>query len=73
MIHGKYIILKNSSPILLPLSSAHSDNFSKKDCLSAGYFKYDGKKFECYGESKSLNLKCRDNEDSDLLNVFFKF
>jgi|WetSurMetagenome_2_1015567.scaffolds.fasta_scaffold754247_2 hypothetical protein len=71
MIQGKYIILKSGLPVLLSIASVHSDNYKKKDCEFAGYFKYDGKNFECSGESKSLGLTCGKN-DAEILKTFFK-
>jgi hypothetical protein len=70
---GKYIILENGLPVILPSASNHNSYFQKKDCRSAGFFSYSNNTgFKCYGESESLGLSS-EKDDHTILNVFFKF
>lgn len=40
------------------------------ECISAGFVRHDGVRFNCSGGSESLKLKSRPHEDSVLMNSF---
>ena len=75
----KYIIFKSDLPkyILIPELMKHSDFIKNiNEILNAGFVQFsivngsftNELSAYCYGESKSLNIKSRGKEDSDLIN-----
>ena len=70
MLKGKYVILNNGLPILLPSGMLHSDNFKEKDVSYAACWKIKDGTFICYGRSKSLNKEMGRN-DANVLSSFF--
>jgi len=72
----KYIITSGNLPIIFSEGQKHSD-FKMFDPISAGFVKFNvfitddlepKISAECYGESESLGLKSRPNEDETLIN-----
>jgi hypothetical protein len=73
-MNGKYIIVENSEieqPVLFPYSIQHREVMKNQKIVSAGFWKLNkDNKYECYGESTSLDLASR-KQDGDILNIFF--
>jgi hypothetical protein len=75
----KYVVVKTQLgleiPILFPELINHStvQKFGRDhESVSAGFCLFDGGKWNAYGESMTLRLKSRPNEDSDLINQYFR-
>ena len=74
---SKYIIVDNTDgiiPVVFTEIATHKDvarGFMPGTILGAGfcYISHLGQ-YVCYGESVSLNIKSRDEEDSKILNKF---
>jgi hypothetical protein len=76
MWETKYIIHANNIPIVFPEIINHSDmarnmGWKKEDIIGAG-FVYLGEDYSytCYGESVSLRVKSRGEEDEKILNRY---
>lgn len=73
----KYVIL-DGYPVILHNAIFHNtiqvtDNMKSPEAISAGFVGFDPEKkeFYCYGESVSLNLKSKPEEDSIKINKMF--
>lgn len=75
---AKYIIVDSAVygeyPIIGPNFINHSDLhiFCGEKVVSAGFFSIDGDKVSCFGESVSLEVKSRGEEDARLLRKLFR-
>ena len=75
---SKYIIVDNATgiiPVVFTELATHKDvarGFMPGTIIGAGFCYIDERdcKYVCYGESTSLNVKSRGDEDSKLLNKF---
>ena len=73
---SKYIIIDNANgiiPVVFTELAVHSDvvrGFMPGTILGAGFCFIADDVYHCYGESISLNVKSRGDEDSNLLNKF---
>ena len=72
MLKTKYIIFDTDllTPVVFPDTLIHVDVAKALGypVISAGFCEIIGDKYECYGESVSLNVKSRYREDSEILN-----
>ncbi len=72
MFKSKYILDGDFTPIVFPETLAHSDVARNMGMLGrvigAGFCYIEDNKYVCYGESVSLNVKSRGDEDSKRLN-----
>jgi len=73
MDYPKYVVTKyDEEPILFSAGKSHDDICTKENVLSAGFWTVNNEgKFVCFGESVSLGVKSRGDEDSFLLNRRF--
>jgi hypothetical protein len=79
MSQAKYIIIE-SGPFLLPVVfselQTHADvaralsGGGQPSVVGAGFCHIDDDRYVCYGESVSLKVKSRGDEDSKLLNSY---
>jgi hypothetical protein len=76
MWKAKYIIHTDWIPIVFPETINHADmarnmGWKKEDIIGAGFF-YLGEDYSytCYGESVSLRVKSRGEEDEKILNRY---
>ena len=74
---SKYIIVDNNNgiiPVVFTELATHKDvarGFMPGVILGAGFCWINGYgRYECYGESTSLDVKSRGDDDSKLLNKF---
>ena len=75
----KYIMQEGGTPILFPEWLTHSDVARSlgRDVVSAGFCHVGGRDeygnplFKCFGESVSLKVQSRGQQDSDILNRSF--
>lgn len=74
---GKYIVFGDAGfPQAVAFSETivHSDMaraMGARNVLGAGFFAVVNDRFECYGESISLRIMSRPDQDSDILNEHF--
>ena len=68
----KYIIIDSSFPIVFTECLTHKDLIKHLVPTSAGFCSRSDidNKWTCYGESISLDLKSKGEEDAALLNLF---
>ena len=78
MLKAKYIIAKNNDGeeigFLLPHTESHNPYGYRLRfvIISAGECVFDQGEFNCYGASKSLNVKSRPGTDAEILNKLFR-
>jgi len=75
MWKAKYIIHTENIPIVFPEIINHSDmarnmGWKKEDIIGAGFVYVNGDSYNCYGESVSLRVKSRGEEDVKILNCY---
>ena len=79
-MHTKYVMYDNNEFVILPSHVQHVD-FARPDVVSAGFLKFsantnsDGKSIpivKCWGESQSLGIASRGDEDAKIINVCLK-
>jgi hypothetical protein len=76
MFKAKYIIGgRLQSPIVFPETINHAEmarncGWSKEDIIGAGFVYIRDYQYFTYGESVSLRVKSRGNEDSEILNRY---
>ncbi len=75
MWKAKYIIHTDWIPIVFPEIINHADmarnmGWKKEDIVGAGFVYVDDDSYNCYGESISLNVKSRCEEDEKILNRY---
>jgi hypothetical protein len=74
MWKAKYIIHRNWTPIVFPEIIAHADmtrnmGWRAEDIIGAGFVHIDDS-YTCYGESISIYVKSRGEEDEKILNRY---
>lgn len=66
----KYIVVEGEfgmeSIFIFPYHVAHADAATGRDVISAGFLSIQGGKVNCFGESISLDMKSRGEEDTFL-------
>ena len=72
---AKYIIHTDWIPIVFPEIINHSDmarnmGWKKEDIVGAGFVYLEDYSYICYGESVSLRVKSRGEEDEKILNRY---
>ena len=73
---SKYIIVDNKDgviPVVFTELAVHKEvarGFMPGTILGAGFCYITENKYHCYGESTSLNVKSRGDDDSKILNKF---
>ena len=75
MWKAKYIIHTKNIPIVFPEIIAHADmarnmGWKKEDIIGAGIVYVNDDSYNCYGESVSLRVKSRGEEDVKILNRY---
>jgi len=75
MWKAKYIIHKQYIPIVFPETINHADmarnmGWKREDIVGAGFVYVNGDSYNCYGESVSLRVKSREEEDVKILNRY---
>jgi hypothetical protein len=70
---AKYIINDDQIPVIFSeVGPSHADVaralFSRSKIIGAGFCYIQDNRYVCYGESISLRVKSRDEEDSKILN-----
>jgi len=72
----KYVIVNQEYaevPIMFPEFLTHSQvaTWYHRNVVSGGFCYFDGDEYVCYGESISLDVKSRWEEDSKILTKYF--
>ena len=75
MWETKYIIHTDRIPIVFPETINHADmarnmGWKKEDIIGAGFVVVVDHSYNCYGESVSLRVKSRVEEDEKILNRY---
>jgi hypothetical protein len=71
MFRAKYVIVKYDGaecPIVFSSLMHHTHMTARENCVGAGFCHVENDLYKCYGESTSLGIKSRGEQDSDLLN-----
>lgn len=71
----KYIITKDEMPIIFPMTLLHKSVYNEAKAAGFVKMKWDAghqkMKAYCFGESISLNIASRKEEDEQLIEAFF--
>lgn len=72
---AKYIICEGDTPVVFPEILQHADVarnlFGQRKISGAGFVYVNSQgSYSCYGESVSLKVKSRNEEDSKILNKY---
>lgn len=69
---AKYVVLKSpladEVPFVFDACVSHDEFFPKGQVISAGFVQFDEDGAHCFGESSSLGVKSRPEEDAHLIN-----
>jgi hypothetical protein len=75
MDNPKYIVCENQAYVFPPFVDhaqfAHRNNLEKVDIQGAGFVSFGTKGPSCYGNSISLNIASRYEQDTDILHKLF--
>lgn len=75
----KYLLTKQGDLIVFSDGLSHSEMAGRRDIVGAGFIRFHDTndaelaRAECYGESVSLKIKSRKEEDEEIINRRIKY
>lgn len=71
---SKYIVSRDGTPVMFAEMLTHADVaralFGNTPIIGAGFCYIEDNRYVCYGESVSMRVKSRGEQDAEMLNRF---